>query len=438
MTNSDKKLAVFLAVKQLKKPISLFNLLQILGPQYNERTVRRYLSQMVDEKMIRKIGQKKATKYEAIASRGYFCRESETIIEKARKPIYERDPVAYSFDWFDAYQPNKTFYISEEIREKLYKAGLRAVKGEPAGTYAHQIFNRLLIDLSYNSSRLEGNTYSLLETQKLLLEGTSAEGKLDEEKIMILNHKEAIRYLVDGAANLLLNKEMILTLHYLLSDSLLDPADSGKVRRHSVRIGGSTYTPLEDPKLIERQLEAILHKGVMIRDPYEQSFFLLVHISYLQAFSDVNKRSARLAANAPLIKNNLVPLSFSDIEQTDYISALISIYEFQEVGPLVDLYAFSYLRTAKIYDATIEASGFDEVRALYRSIRRKILRDIISKNLHKMALESFITALPMNEIQKEHREHFIKNIREDLEQLDASRIAGLGITKAELERYLRG
>lgn len=121
-------------------------------------------------------------------------------------------------DWFDIYQPNSSFYIPLELRLHLYKEGKRSTFSAPAGTYAHQIFNRLLIDLSYNSSRLEGNTYSLLDTKKLILEGASPEGKLDEEKIMILNHKEAIRYLVNTAPRLKIDKDTICTLHYLLSD----------------------------------------------------------------------------------------------------------------------------------------------------------------------------------------------------------------------------
>lgn len=91
----------------------------------------------------------------------------------------------------------------------------------PAGTYAHQLYNRLLIDLSYNSSRLEGNTYSLLDAPRLLLEGKSAEGKLDEEKIMILNHKEAIAHLLRNAGRIHIDTNEICTLHYLLSDGLV-------------------------------------------------------------------------------------------------------------------------------------------------------------------------------------------------------------------------
>jgi Fic family protein len=108
---------------------------------------------------------------------------------------------------------------------------------------------------------------------------------------------------------LTIRPETICTLHYLLADSLLEPCSVGKLRDHGVRIGGSAYLPLEEPKKLKKQFEHVLEKGAAITDPFEQSFFLLVQLTYLQAFSDVNKRTARLSANIPLIRNNLVPLS---------------------------------------------------------------------------------------------------------------------------------
>jgi Fic family protein len=147
--------------------------------------------------------------------------------------------VTYIPDWLQAYIPNETFYLPTSARIQLRKAGERANGQDPAGTYAHQIFSRLLIDLTYNSSRLEGNTYSLLETERLLLHGEKAEGKLDDESVMILNHKEAIRYLVDNANRLEVSRNTICTIHYLLSDGLVEPKYAGKVRDFGVRIGGS-------------------------------------------------------------------------------------------------------------------------------------------------------------------------------------------------------
>ncbi len=119
---------------------------------------------------------------------------------------------------------------------------------QPAGTYVQQIFNRLLIDLSWNSSRLEGNTYSLFETERLLELGESAEGKDAREAQMILNHKAAIELLVGQAAEIGFNRYTILNLHALLSDNLLgDPQACGRLRNRPVGIEGTVYHPLEVP-----------------------------------------------------------------------------------------------------------------------------------------------------------------------------------------------
>ena len=320
---------------------------------------------------------------------------------------------------------------------QLHKAGKRSTYKEPAGTYAHQIFNRLLIDLSYNSSRLEGNTYSLLDTQKLILEGSSPKGKLEEEKIMILNHKEAIRYLVDTAPRLELNKETIYTLHYLLSDGLLEARYAGKVRDHGVRIGGSTYIPFEDPKQLQIRLDRIIRKAASIEDAYEQSIFLLIHITYLQAFADVNNRTARLSANIPLIKKNLVPLSFNDVERDDYTSAVIAIYELQDIHPILDLYVFSYMRTCAMYDATVKTIRFDEIRVRYRQQRRSVIRDIILKNLSGKPLSKYISSQTKKLVKKEDRDSFIEDLMEDLQEIDQSRIVALGITSDQLKNWIK-
>ncbi|MBI3237162.1 MAG: Fic family protein, partial [Chlamydiales bacterium] len=382
---SDKKLALLHQLSQEAEPIGLPKLLEKLDSDCSERSVRRWLAEMVEEGLVEKTGEKRGSKYQVVQKQnrrdraliGCFGLKSEKALKQVQKPLYERVPVTYSDDWFASYIPNHSYYIPLSLRQQLQRAGKRSKIEEPAGTYAHQIYNRILIDLSYNSSRLEGNTYSLLETQKLLLEGKKAEGKLDEEAIMILNHKESIRYLVNNAPKLEMTDATICTLHYLLSDGLLESCYSGKVRDHGVRIGGSTYIPFEDPGQLQSRLIRITEKAALIEDSFEQSLFLLVHVSYLQAFSDVNKRTARLSANIPLIKNNLVPLSFNDVDRDDYISCLIAIYELHDIHPLLDLYVFSYMRTCALYDSTIRSIGFDEIRVRYREQRRTVVRNVI-------------------------------------------------------------
>lgn len=445
MSLRDNKMAVLRQLGQESEPISLPDLLVKLGEGFKERSVRRWLNLLIDEGAVEKIGQKRGTKYISVGRNmgasgdvsSCFSSASLLAIDVVKQPLFERQPVAYANHWFDSYQPNSDYYLEDALRDQLRASGLRSKAQDPAGTYAHQIFNRLIIDLSYNSSRLEGNTYSLLDTERLLLHGDTAEGKLDEEKVMILNHKEAIRYLVESAPRVELDRNSICTLHYLLSDGLVEPSEAGKVRKYGVRISGSTYMPFEDPKRLESQLEKIAAKAALIQDPYEQSIFLLIHVSYLQAFIDVNKRTARLSANIPLIKGNLVPVAFSDIELTDYRSAMIAVYELQDVRPIVDLYVYSYMRTCAAYDSTVKALGFDEVRVRYRQQRRAVVREVITQGLVGKDVRDCALAKARQAVPEEDQETFIKNVLEDLEQIDESRLAGLGVTVEELRKWLR-
>lgn len=446
MSLRDKKMAILRILGQESNPSSFSSILEKLGSQFKERSVRRWLDRLVEEGEIEKIGQKKGTKYLIIKRGGdspardissCFSTVSAQVIQCIRKPLFERNPVTYSEVWLNDYVPNKDYFIPLPIRKQLLETGRRMNAHDPAGTYAHRIFNRLLIDLSYNSSRLEGNTYSLLDTERLVLHGDSAEGKLDEEKVMILNHKEAIRYLVDNASKLEINRNTICTLHYLLSEALVEQEEAGKVRRHAVRIGGSVYLPYEDPVKLEEQLEKIVSKSALIEDPFEQSIFLLAHLSYLQTFADVNKRTARLAANIPLLKGNLVPLAFNDVQVDDYVSAIIAIYELQDIRPLVDLYVYSYIRTCAAYDSTIKSMGFDEVRVRYRQQRREIVREVILGELVGIAIRECIAKAAERLVQSDDRDAFIEDVFEDLKLMDESRLAGLGVASGELKKWLQ-
>lgn len=450
MRPRDRKVEILHQLSLESEPIGVTELLGKLGDTYKnqERTVRRWLNTFIQEGFVLKSGTTKDAKYivarkknkdlEKNTSTISSCFGSESLeaINRVKQPIFQRYPCTYNESWLESYQPNVSFYLPTHIRERLLQAGKRMSTKDPAGTYAHQIFNRLLIDLSYNSSRLEGNTYSLLDTERLILSGISPEGKLDEEKIMILNHKETIRYLVENASKIFIRKEVVFTIHYLLSDGLLEPKYAGKIRDHSVRISGSSYIPYENPQNLEKQLASICDKASKIEDPFEQSIFLLIHISYLQAFSDVNKRTARLTANIPLIINNLVPLSFNDVNREEYSSALIAIYELQDVRPLVDIFIFSYLRTCAAYDATVKSIGYDAVRVLYRAQRRAVIRELIIHKLVSEALQAYLQDYVVNSIPKQHQQEFIHDVLEDLELIDESRIVGMGLTLDQLTTWL--
>ena len=235
--------------------------------------------------------------------------ESEKIREYLRQPSGARKAVDYNRQFLDGYRPNASFYLSPKERAHLAEVGKTKAGVEAAGTYAKQILNRLLIDLSWNSSRLEGNTYSLLDTRRLIEFGEEAPGGNRLEAQMLFNHKDAIAFLVSAADEIGFNRFTILNLHGILAQNLLaDEAAAGRLRRIAVGIEKSAFHPLEVPQLIEECFNQVLATAQAIHDPYEQAFFAMVQLPYLQPFDDVNKRVSRLAANSPLYQGKLVPL----------------------------------------------------------------------------------------------------------------------------------
>jgi hypothetical protein len=324
--------------------------------------------------------------------------------------------------------PNESAYLTDKQRRELAALGKRDPIYGRAGTFIKKIYNRLLIDLAFNSSRLEGNTYTLLDTERLLLQGAAAPGKLDAERVMILNHKEAISYLIRNAEGLQADEVTIRTLHYLLADSLVVPGAAGQIRDESIRVSGTTYAPIDGRERLTRLLFSVLEKAHAIGDPFEQSLFLLVHISYLQAFIDVNQRTARLASIIPLIRGDYVPQSFVEVDQRAYLSATIAVYELNEVEPLADVYVRSYLRSCQRFDTTVQVVGFDEVAALYRTQRRALVTKLIRARVLPDELAEWISANVSNDVEPQHREKFITDVVAEIENLDASRIGGLGIT----------
>jgi Fic family protein len=230
-----------------------------------------------------------------------------------RQPRQNRQPVSYQVNFLGQYHPNQTYYLPSSLLSQLHSLGRSPAAQTPAGTFARDILNRLLIDLSWASSRLEGNTYSRLDTERLIEFGQVAEGKDALETQMILNHKSAIEYLVHDNGHLNITSETIISLHAFLSDGLMpDPLSCGRIRNRAVDIGGSVYLPIVLPQRLEELFNIMLSMASEIIDPFEQSFFLMVHLPYLQPFEDVNKRVSRLAANILFIRQNLCPLSFID------------------------------------------------------------------------------------------------------------------------------
>ena len=304
---------------------------------------------------------------------------SQVLLQYISQPLQARIPIGYNQDFLLTYEPNKSNYLDDHQRAELLAWGHVENVIRPAGTYARNIIDRLLIDLSWNSSRIEGNTYSLLETKRLIEIGEIATGKDATEAQMILGHKAAIEYIIESAAEPNISVHDVYSIHALLSENLLgDPGASGRIRQVAVGIGGSTYLPLENYYVLKEFLDIFIEKVNRIDDPFEQSFFSLVHLSYLQAFEDVNKRTARIVANIPFVKANFRPLSFVDVDRKAYAMALIGIYERNDISIFRDLYMWAYQRSSQKYSAIQQVLGEPNLLKLrYRNAIQEIVRTII-------------------------------------------------------------
>lgn len=296
-----------------------------------------------------------------------------------RRPMSQREPVGYHLEFLEAYEPGRTWYLDEVLRRRLRSLGETPDPQRPAGTFARDVFDRLLIDLSWASSRLEGNTYSRLDTQNLIQFGQAAEGKDGQQAQMILNHKRAIEFLVEEAEVVGFDRRTLTTLHSALSENLLDdPKDEGGIRKRPVRISGTPYVPLAIPQVIEDALDLLLAKASAIPDPLEQAFFAMVHIPYLQPFTDVNKRTSRLAANIPLIRENLCPLSFVDVPERAYVEGTLGVYEMNRLELLRDVFVWAYARSCAQYTVVRESMGQpDPLRLRYRTELAEVVRDTV-------------------------------------------------------------
>lgn len=184
---------------------------------------------------------------------------------------------------------------------------------------------RLGIDLSWKSSQIEGNTYTLLETERLLRESKTAEGKSKEEAVMLLNHKDALSFVLDNPDYLQeLTVSHIEDIHQLLTKDL--SIDKG-LRRHRVGITGTNYHPLDNEFQIREAMREACELINSKSNIFEKALLTLVLLSYIQPFSDGNKRTARITSNAILIANDYCPLSFRSVDSIDYKKAMLIFYE---------------------------------------------------------------------------------------------------------------
>lgn len=442
----SEKAALLKAIKEFPSGASLDEIISASGLKLGRRTFQRRLEDLQKSGEIITSGATRSLRYH-VAHQNFEANHPQstaiTLSEAAQElltivqsPIQLRRPVGYNRNFLENYRPNVSNYLSPTELQNLAALGNTARLNEPAGTYAKEILNRLLIDLSWNSSRLEGNTYSLLDTERLISSGQVADNKSAKEAQMILNHKDAIEFIVQLADEIGFNRYTLLNLHSLLSNNLLpNAAASGRLRHIPVGIQNSVYTPLAVPQLIEEMFDLMLDKASQIENPFEQAFFIMVHLPYLQPFDDVNKRVSRLASNISLNKHNLAPLSFIDVPNELYTKGLIGVYELNNIELLKDVFLWAYERSAAQYSVLRQSLGDpDPFRLKYREQIRSIIRRIISEALPRFKVMPYLQD-QAKELPESDRNRLIEVVETELLSLHEGNFARYMVRPSEFKRW---
>ena len=414
------------------------------------KTLQRRLDVLAKAGQVRPAGRARATRY-VLTGRDRvpapnpaqgdlfvpLSKPAADIMRLVTRPVGARKPVGYDRAFLDGYRPNQSSYLTAAEKKHLAELGLTSMPAGPAGTYAQHILHRLLIDLSWNSSRLEGNTYSLLDTERLIELGEATEGKAPTDAQMILNHKAAIEFLVQSAADVAFDRRTILNLHALLADNLLsDARAAGRLRSKGVGISGSVFHPLAGPPQIEEAFAQVLASAAAIRDPFEQALFVMVQIPYLQPFDDVNKRVSRLAANIPLIRHNLAPLSFVDVPDATYTLGMLGVYELKRVDLIKDVFLWAYERSAHRYAAIRQTLGEpDPFRLRHRAALKSVVSDIVGRAMGKKAAAAHIAAWAADNIADADRARFIETAESELMALHEGNFARYQIRPSAFDAW---
>lgn len=240
------------------------------------------------------------------------------------KDVNQRD-CQESFN-FTIFKDLKNIFTKDELihLDKLNEKYKNNIKIITSDIYKKEL-ERFVIELSWKSSKIEGNTYTLLETEQLIRESKQAEGKTQAEAQMILNHKQAFDVIVKNENTFKkLSKQDIIGIHTIL---VKDLNVTKGFRKHRVGITGTNYLPIDNQWQIEEAIQKLTKVINATKHPIEKAFITIAMLSYIQAFNDGNKRTARLVGNALLIANGYAPLSYRNVNELEFKKALLAFYE---------------------------------------------------------------------------------------------------------------
>lgn len=310
-------------------------------------TVKRLITQLLHENLLVRKGAGKASIY--ACSPQYQLLYPIDINHYFEKEIDERViQRAFNFELLSGVLPNATIFSNSETKQlDALQAEFRTKVIELSAKEYEKAMEHLAIDLSWKSSQIEGNTYSLLETERLLKDKITATGKTKDDAVMLLNHKEAIDFIVAERNYLTpLSLSKIEDIHSILIQEL---GVERNIRIRKVGISGTNYSPLDNEFQIK---EAVTQMCDVINNKaniFEKALLGLVLLSYIQPFVDGNKRTARIISNAILFENGHCPLSFRTVDAIDYKKAMLIFYEQNNLQPMKEIFIDQYAFAVRTY-----------------------------------------------------------------------------------------
>lgn len=321
----DKRELQIIELIKLKQEVSSKEIYESISKTVSYATVKRTILKLIEDNLVTKVGQGKSTKYlispayeilYPIEIENYFLKE---IDERKIKASFNLQLIPETLKKLSVFTNNELEQLN--LLQKQFEMNISQL----SDIEFKKELERLAIDLSWKSSQIEGNTYSLLETERLLKEKETAAGKTKEEAIMLLNHKNAIDFVIENPDFLIpLSVSKIEYIHSLLIKEL---GVDKNIRRGRVGISGTNYRPLDNEFQI---LEALSSMCELINDKenvFEKALLILLLISYIQPFVDGNKRTARIVSNAVLMNYKYCPISFRTVDSVEYKKAMLLFYE---------------------------------------------------------------------------------------------------------------
>lgn len=310
-------------------------------------TLKRLLSKLKKDHYIATEGQGKSTRY--ILSPTFKLIEPINLDYYFQKEVDERDIItSFNIDIIDHVLAQNSIFTKEELDKlnNLQNEFFHNVSQLSNQEFTKE-YERLAIDLSWKSSQIEGNTYSLLETEKLLKDKETASGKTKEEAIMLLNHKDALDFLLENPNYLTpLSVSKIEDIHTILTKDL---SVERNLRKKRVGISGTNYRPLDNEFQIAEALQSTCALVNAKENVFEKALLVLCLISYIQPFMDGNKRTARIVSNAILMNYKYCPLSFRTVDSIDYKKAMLLFYEQNNISSFKEIFMNQYEFAVKTY-----------------------------------------------------------------------------------------